>query len=183
MGHRPAPGNSPGSEPPSELSAGSTASSSIPNSCSRPISPYSCAWSRTSPVSTVRLGPCSRVIPSNADSKRSLSLPRRTMRYLLAATVSPGSGRRRGARCWAWAMAQAALTRPMWLNACGKLPIISPSASISSASRPTSLMADTARSNVATAWSTSPASACAWASQKVHSRKVPSSPASPSCAR
>ena len=63
-------GNRPGSGRPSELSAGSTASNSIPNSWSRSISPYSCAWSRTSPVSTVRLGPCSRVIPSNADSKR-----------------------------------------------------------------------------------------------------------------
>jgi hypothetical protein len=87
-GPRPAPGNSPGSEPPSERSAGSTASNSIPNSWSRPISPYSCAWSRTSPVSTVRLGPCSRVIPSNADSKRSLSRPRSTIRYLFAATIS-----------------------------------------------------------------------------------------------
>jgi hypothetical protein len=84
----PGPGNRPGSELPSEWSAGSTASSSIPNSWSRSISPYSCAWSRTSPVSTVRLGPCSRVIPSNADSKRSLSRPRKTIRYLPAATVS-----------------------------------------------------------------------------------------------
>jgi hypothetical protein len=85
---------------------------------------------------------------------------------------------------WAWVMAQAALIRPIWLNACGKLPIISPlGTSTSSASRPTSLIAATARSKVAVAWSTSPASACAWASQKVHSRKVPSSPARPSRAR
>jgi hypothetical protein len=28
--------------------------------------------------------------------------------------------------CWAWAMAHAALITPMWLNACGKSPIISP---------------------------------------------------------
>src|SRR3984893_9769845 len=63
-------------------------------------------------------------------------------------------------------MAQAALTRPIWLNACGKLPIISPlPGSTSSASRPTSLMAATARSKVAVAWSSSPASACACASQ------------------
>jgi hypothetical protein len=82
-------GPAPGSQLPSETSAGSTASSSIPNSWSRPISPYSCAWSRTSPVSTVRLGACSTVIPSNADSKFSLSQPRRTMRYLLAAMVRP----------------------------------------------------------------------------------------------
>src|SRR3974390_2906991 len=88
------------------------------------------------------------------------------------------------ARSWAWAIAQAALISPMWLNACGKLPIISPlPASTSSASRPTSLMAATARSKVPTAWSSSPAMACACASQNVHSRKVPSSPARPSCAR
>ena len=63
-------------------------------------------------------------------------------------------------------MAQAALIRPIWLNACGKLPIISPlPGSTSSASRPTSLMAATARSKVAVAWSSSPASACACASQ------------------
>jgi hypothetical protein len=41
--------------------------------------------------------------------------------------------------CWAWVMAHAALISPMWLNACGKFPIISPLAgSTSSASRPTS---------------------------------------------
>ena len=28
--------------------------------------------------------------------------------------------------CWAWVMAHAALISPMWLNACGKFPIISP---------------------------------------------------------
>jgi hypothetical protein len=78
----------PGSELPPEMPTGSTASSSIPNSCSRSSSPYSCAWSRTSPTSTVWPGPCCRVIPSNADSKRSLSRPRRTIRYLPAATVS-----------------------------------------------------------------------------------------------
>ena len=70
------------------MSAGSTASSSIPKSRTRSSSPYSCAWSRTSPTRTVWLGPCSRVIPSNADSKRSLSRPLSTMRYLLGATVS-----------------------------------------------------------------------------------------------
>ena len=43
-------------------------------------------------------------------------------------------------------IAQAALTSPMWLNAWGKLPIISPlPASTSSASRPTSLIAATAQ--------------------------------------
>ena len=41
--------------------------------------------------------------------------------------------------CWAWVMAHAALISPMWLNACGKFPIISPLAgTTSSASRPTS---------------------------------------------
>ena len=38
---------------------------------------------------------------------------------------------------FAWLIAQAALTRPMWLNACGKLPRSSPvSGSTSSARRP-----------------------------------------------
>src|ERR1700685_1774137 len=81
-------------------------------------------------------------------------------------------------------MAQAALTRPMWLSACGKLPIISPlPESTSSASRPTSLMAATARSKDAVAASASPASACACASQNVQSRNVPSLPARPSRVR
>ena len=40
----------------------------------------------------------------------------------------------------AWSISQAAVIRPMWLNACGKLPSSSPLAtSISSASRPRSL--------------------------------------------
>src|SRR5436309_914387 len=43
-------------------------------------------------------------------------------------------------------MAQAALTSPMWLNSCGKLPSSSPvPASTSSASRPTSLTNPAAR--------------------------------------
>src|SRR6516164_7554476 len=37
-------------------------------------------------MSTVWLGAASRAIPSKADSKRSLSRPRRTMRYLLGPT-------------------------------------------------------------------------------------------------
>ena len=80
-----------------------------------------------------------------------------------------------------WAMAQAALTSPMWLNACGKLPSRSPVAgSTSSASRPTSLTYRAARSNTWRARATWPETASAWASQNVQSRKVPSSPASPS---
>jgi hypothetical protein len=74
--------------------------------------------------------------------------------------------------------------RPMWLNAWGKLPIISALvASTSLGSSPTSLIAAMARSKVAVARSSSPASACACASQNVQSRKVPSSPARRSCAR
>src|SRR5690348_727618 len=55
-------------------------------------------------------------------------------------------------------MAHAALISPMWLNACGRFPIIS-------------LLAG----------STSPASSCA--SQNVHSKNAPSSPGRPSQAR
>ena len=52
----------------------------------------------------------------------------------------------------AWLIAHAAFTRPMWLNACGKLPSSSPvSASTSSASSPTSLTKAIARSNVSRA--------------------------------
>jgi hypothetical protein len=58
------------------------------------------------------------------------------------------------ARSRAWAIAQAALIRPMRLNAGGELPIISPPvAPISSASKPTSLIACMARSKVALACS------------------------------
>ena len=32
--------------------------------------------------------------------------------------------------CWAWVMAHAALISPMWLNARGKFPIISPLAGL-----------------------------------------------------
>ena len=58
----------------------------------------------TSPTSTVWLGACSRIIPSNADSKRPLSRARSTMRHLVAATVSARTPRRpavpsRQARC------------------------------------------------------------------------------------
>ena len=82
------------------------------------------------------------------------------------------------------AMAQAALTRPMWLNAWGKLPRSSPlTGSTSSASRPTSLTNAAARSNTVRARSVWPAIARAWASQKVQSRKAPSSPSRPSLAR
>ena len=81
-------------------------------------------------------------------------------------------------------IAHAALTSPMWLNAWGKLPSSSPLVgSTSSASRPTSLTNAAARSNDGArpvAW---PAMARAWASQKVQSRKVPSSPSRPSRAR
>src|SRR5215472_385918 len=67
-------------------------------------------------------------------------------------TAAIASGGVRGARRRAWVIAQAALTSPMWLNACGKLPIVLPlRASNSSTSRPTSLIAATARSNVAVA--------------------------------
>jgi aminoglycoside phosphotransferase (APT) family kinase protein len=53
--------------------------------------------------------------------------------------AGPARGYPAGARS-ASEMAQAALTSPMWLNACGKLPSSSPvSASTSSASRPRSL--------------------------------------------
>jgi hypothetical protein len=45
-------------------------------------------WSRTSPINTVWLGPCSRAIPSKADSKRSLTRPRRTMRQQFEPMVS-----------------------------------------------------------------------------------------------
>src|SRR5271166_5600912 len=171
------PDGGPGSQLMSDAPADSTAISSIPKSRSRSSSPYSWAWSRTSPTSTVWLGPGSRAIPSKADSKRSLSRPRRMIRYLLVATAqlpylcaSPeptgpaptGTAEMapEAARCWAWVMAQAALISPMWLNAWGKLPIISPlPASTSSASRPTSLIAATARSKVAVAGPSSPASA------------------------
>jgi uncharacterized OsmC-like protein/alpha/beta superfamily hydrolase len=81
----------------------------------------------------------------------------------------------------AWAIVQAALIRPMWLKACGKLPSSSPlSGSISSASRPTSLAWPAAVSNTTLASSTSPARARHRASQNVHSRKVPSAPVRPS---
>src|SRR6266851_2701089 len=94
-----------------------------------------------------------------------------------------GSGRAGSACACACVIAQAALIRPTWLNACGKLPISSPlPGSTSSASSPTSLIAAMARSNVAVAWSTSPASAWACASQNVQIRKVPSAPARPSAA-
>jgi hypothetical protein len=58
----------------------------------------------------------------------------------MRSAAQSGRGLRPGWRRSASVIAQAALTRPMWLNACGKLPIISaPPTSTSSASRPTSL--------------------------------------------
>src|SRR5271165_6752442 len=75
------PDGGPGSQLMSDAPADSTAISSIPKSRSRSSSPYSWAWSRTSPTSTVWLGPGSRAIPSKADSKRSLSRPRRMTRF------------------------------------------------------------------------------------------------------
>src|SRR5215471_8450480 len=81
-------------------------------------------------------------------------------------------------------IAQAALTSPMWLKACGKLPRSSRVfGSTSSASRPRSLAKATARENVSLACSTRPAIACACANQNVHRRNVPSSPSRPSWAR
>src|ERR687891_665626 len=81
----------------------------------------------------------------------------------------------------AWSMAQAALIRPMWLNPWGKFPSSSPvEVFTSSARRPTSFACRTARSNTSRARPISPASAHACASQNVHNRNVPSSPASPS---
>src|ERR1700760_1749471 len=75
------PDGGPGSQLTSDAPDDSTAISSIPKSRSRSSSPYSWAWSRTSPTSTVWLGPDSRAIPSKADSTRSLSRPRRMIRY------------------------------------------------------------------------------------------------------
>ena len=67
--------------------------------------------------------------------------------------------RGRGVASSACAIAQAALTRPMWLKACGKLPSRSPVAgSTSSASSPTSLTKRAARSKTARARATWPAS-------------------------
>src|SRR5438046_47226 len=80
---------------------------------------------------------------------------------------APQSGTCRGDddRQWhssAWEIVQAALTSPMWLNACGKFPSSSPVAgSTSSDSSPTSFAYPAALSNVRRACSTSPASA--WA--------------------
>src|SRR5262249_53307554 len=52
------------------------------------------------------------------------------------------TGTRRAAASWARAIAQAAVTRAMWLNGCGELPSISPlAASLSSARQPPSLAA------------------------------------------
>ena len=86
------------------------------------------------------------------------------------------------ARRSAWEMAQAALTRPMWLNACGKLPSSSPVCRVDLLGEQPDVV-DEARRPARTpraARSTWPDRASAWASQKVHSRNVPSSPASPS---
>src|SRR5262249_38634475 len=83
-----------GSSPPPELDgSGSTATRSMPKSRSRSSSPYRCAWSRTSPTSTVWPCPGSSTIPSKADSKRSPSRPRRTMRYLPPVMGQPLSPR------------------------------------------------------------------------------------------
>ena len=82
-----------------------------------------------------------------------------------------------GVTASASAIAQAALTSPMWLNACGKFPRSSPlTGSTCSDRSPTSFTAAAAAANVRRAWSDRPASACACASQNVHSRNVPSSP-------
>src|SRR5215831_11424972 len=77
----------------------------MPKSRSRSSSPYRCAWSRISPTSTVLPCPGSSTIPSKADSNRSASRPRRTMRYLPPVMGSAPvatclvSGAYRGWRC------------------------------------------------------------------------------------
>ena len=50
-------------ELPSVMSADSTATNSTPKSRTWSSTPYSCAWSRTCPISTVQPEACSKVIP------------------------------------------------------------------------------------------------------------------------
>ena len=109
-------------------------------------------------------------------SRQVLRLPGRRGRVSVATRGRPADHVRDRGRARPVRARPGRVTRPSGGTASpGSCPIISPSASISSASRPTSLTGRAlARSNVATAWSTSPASACPRASQKVHSRKVPS---------
>src|SRR6185503_73065 len=77
----------------------------------------------------------------------------------------------------ALSISHAAVIRPMWLNACGKLPSSSSlDVSTSSASRPRSLAYETSLWNSSDARSTSPARASADTSQNEQITNVPSSP-------